>query len=69
MTQPVIARFQFDPADAAHFLEGGREVIEMQFDTVDEIIEYCREFEDAIVDCTANINGRIISLADQPEEE
>jgi len=41
----------------------------MQFDNVDEIIEYCQEFEDAIVDCTAYINGRVVSLSEQPEEE
>lgn len=69
MTQPVIARFRFDPASADHFLDGGREIIEMQFDHVDEIIEYCQEFEDAIVDCTAYINGRVVSLSEQPEEE
>lgn len=69
MAQTVVARFQFDPASASHFLDGGREIIEMQFDNVDEIVEYCQEFEDAIVDCTAYVNGRVISLADQPEED
>lgn len=68
MPLPVVARFQFDPESAPDFIDGGREFIEMQFETVDEVIEYCKDFENAIVDCTAFINGRVVSLADQPEE-
>jgi len=65
--QPVIARFQFFPDRVEEFSFGG-EFVEMQFDDVDEVIEFCQEFEDALVDVTANVNGRIISLAAQPEE-
>jgi hypothetical protein len=65
--QPVIARFQFLPDRVEEFSFGG-EFVEMQFDNVEEIIEFCQEFEDALVDVTANVNGRIISLAAQPEE-
>jgi hypothetical protein len=65
--QPVVARFQFKPDRVEEFSFGG-EFVEMQFDNVDEIIEFCQEFEDALVDVTANVNGRIISLAAQPEE-
>lgn len=65
--QPVIARFQFFPDRVEEFSFGG-EFVEMQFDHVDEVIEFCQEFEDALVDVTANVNGRIVSLAAQPEE-
>lgn len=68
MSQKIVARFQFHPDQAEYFIEGGAQFIEMQFDEVDEIIEYCEEFEGAIIDCTANVNGRIISLAEQPAE-
>ena len=62
----IVARFQFAPEHAEHFIEGGCQFIEMRFDEVEEIIEYCKEFEDAILDCTAYINGRVVSLTDQP---
>lgn len=65
--QPIIARFQFKPNRSEEFaLEG--EFVEMQFDTTEEVVELCEEFKDAIVDVTANVNGRIISLAAQPKE-
>ena len=65
--QPVIARFQFKPDRSEEFALKG-EFVEMQFDTTKEVIELCEEFKDAIVDVTANVNGRIISLATQPRE-
>lgn len=68
MPKSIVARFQFAPEHAEYFVEGGAQFIEMQFDEVDEIIEYCEEFEDAIVDCTAYINGRVVSLAEQPAD-
>ena len=68
MSDVIIARFEFDADEAPHFLDDGKSFTEMQFDTIEEIIEYCQEFEDAIVDCTALINGRVVSLADQPVE-
>ena len=64
---PVVARFQFKPDRVEEFSLGG-EFVEMQFDTTEEVVELCREFESAIVDVTANVNGRIISLAAQPRE-
>jgi len=64
----IVARFQFAPEHAEHFIEGGAQFVEMRFEEVDEIIEYCEEFNDAIVDCTAYVNGRVVSLASQPTE-
>lgn len=68
MPDVIVARFEFDQDEAPLFLEDGKTFIEMQFDSVDEVIEYCTEFENAIIDCTALINGRVVSLADQPTE-
>ena len=64
---PVIARFQFRPERVEEFSFGG-EFVEMQFDEVDEVIEFCEEFDDALLDVTANVNGRIISLSSESEE-
>lgn len=66
---PVIARFQFKPDRAREFVQGDHgEFVEMQFDEVNEVIAYCEAWGDALVDVTANVNGRIINLSSQPEE-
>jgi hypothetical protein len=62
-TPPIVARFQFKPERAAEFSYSS-EFVEMQLDEIEEVIAYCEEFQDALVDCTACVNGRIISLAD-----
>lgn len=65
----VIARFQFKPERAREFVQGDfGEFVEMQFDDVDEVIGYCEAWGDALADVTANINGRIINLSEQPPE-
>jgi hypothetical protein len=66
--QQIIARFQFHQDRAPEFCWPGTNFAEMRFDDVDEIIELCQEFEDALVDVIALVNGRIISLATQPLE-
>lgn len=65
--QPIIARFQFKPNRAEEFAIKS-EFTELQFDTVEEVMELCEEFRAALVDVTANINGRIINLSSQPKE-
>ena len=65
MADFVVARFQFKPDRVEEFSFGG-EFVEMQFDEVEEVIEFCQEFDDALVDVIANINGRIVSLTEQP---
>lgn len=65
----VYARFQFKPDRAAEFSDQGREFVEMRYTDVDEIIADCNEFGDAIVDCTAFVNGKVITLSEQPEVE
>jgi hypothetical protein len=65
----VYARFQFKPDRAAEFSPEGKEFVEVRYTEVDEIITDCKEFGDAIVDCTAFVNGKVITLSEQPEIE
>ena len=64
---PMVARFTFKPDRASDFLEDGQLVTQIEVDTVDEIINYCKEFRDAIVDCNAIINGKAVNLSDFTE--
>lgn len=65
----ITARFTFRPERAGEFLEEpGRLVTQMEFETVDEVMEIVNQFSDALVDCNAIINGQVISLADFSEE-
>lgn len=63
----IIARFQFQPGRASEFCWPGTNFAEMRFDTVEEVIEICEEFQDAIVDVTAIVNNRVVSLSAQPQ--
>lgn len=63
----VIARFQFKPDRAEEFCWPGTQFAEMRFDEPEEVIEFCEEFQDAIVDVTAIVNNRVISLSAQPQ--
>jgi hypothetical protein len=64
----VIARFRFDPEQADAFCwVDGTSVVELQFDTVEEVIEYCEEYADALIDVAALVNGQVIALSDMPE--
>lgn len=64
----VIARFEFLPDRAPEFLEDeGRNFFEGSFDTVEEVVEYCEQFQDALIDVTALVNGRVITLSEQPQ--
>ena len=65
----ITARFTFRPERASEFLdEPGRLVTQMEFGTVDEIMEVVHQFDDALVDVNAIINGKIVSLTDFSEE-
>ena len=65
----ISARFTFRPERAAEFLEEpGRLVTQMEFETVDEVMEIIRQFDDALVDVNAIINGQVINLVDFTEE-
>ena len=65
----ITARFTFHPERAGEFLEEpDRLVTQMEFETVDEIMEVVRQFQDALVDCNAIINGKDVNLTDFTEE-
>ena len=65
----ITARFTFRPERAGEFLEEpGRLVTQMEFETVDEIMEVVHQFDDALVDVNAIINGKVVNLVDFSEE-
>ena len=65
----ITARFTFRPERAGEFLEEpGRLVTQMEFETVDEIMEVVHQFDDALVDVNAIINGKVVNLIDFSEE-
>ena len=64
MSDTVIARFTFKPDRAREFSENGNQVVEMELDSIDEVTEFCEEFETAIIDVQALIDGRVVSLPD-----
>ena len=65
----ITARFTFRPERAGEFLdEPGRLVTQMEFETVDEVMEVVHQFSDALVDVNAIINGKVVSLVDFSEE-
>lgn len=64
----VVARIEFLPKHASAFIEKGigdcqPVFAEMHFDSPEELIEVLKQFEFAIKDCTADVNGRLISLS------
>ena len=67
MTEQIIARFTFKPDRAAEFLfDEGQQVSELQVDTIDEVMDYVLQFDDALIDASAIVNGQVVSLTDFP---
>ena len=67
MAEQIIARFTFKPDRAEEFLfDEGQLVSELQVDTIDEVMDYVLQFDDALVDASAIINGQVVSLTDFP---
>lgn len=67
----ITARFTFRPERAADFLEEpGRLVTQLDFESIEAVMEAVSEFQDALVDVNAIINGQVVNLIDfSPEEE
>ena len=65
---PIVARFTFTPERAGEFLEDDRLVTQQEYETIDEIMEDLHMFGDAVVDCSAIVNGQVVNLSDHPEE-
>ena len=66
---PICARFTFAADRAAEFLDDGQLVTQIDCDTIEEVMEYVYQFGDAILDCNAIVNGKVVNLADGPEED
>jgi len=64
MNDVVITRFTFIPERAAEFSDDGREVVEMALESIAEVQEYAEQFNDALLDVSAIVNGQVISLSD-----
>jgi uncharacterized protein YacL len=58
-----VARIRFTPDSASYFCYGkSQQVVEMKFESVEELIRTVREMERDILDCTAIIDGKVIDL-------
>jgi len=75
MTDPIIARFNFKQSRASEFLDvielDGKEfqptVTELQVEDIEEVMDYVHQFDDALLDCNAIINGKVVNLSDFAE--
>ena len=66
----ITTRFTFRPDRAAEFLEEpGRLVTQIEFESIEAIMEAVTQFGDAIVDANAIINGKVVNLTDYPLED
>lgn len=62
----ILARFEFKPEEAHRFIESSdssQNIIEQIFVSVDDLIETTRAFESYLLDCTALVNGKMLSLS------
>jgi hypothetical protein len=66
----VIARITFKEEVADYWIQQNpksdrvRTVVEIAFETPAALIEQLKEIEDAVVDCVAIVNGKILALTD-----
>lgn len=59
----IIARFEFHPDKMDQFAWNAEQsIVEIAYDNIFDLIQACQEFEDAIKDCTAIIDGEMINL-------
>ena len=59
----IIARFEFKPEQASAFTWAeGQTIVEAVFDDPRDVIQFCKEIEDSLVDCTVFTGSDIISL-------
>lgn len=60
----VIARFQFKPNAADQFCwSATQEIVEMTFEEASEVVAFCKEVEDALVDCTVLVGDQLLVLS------
>ena len=67
-TDPIVARFTFSVDRADEFLEDGQLVTQIDCESIEEVMEYLTQFGDAILDCSAIVNGQVVNLSDNNEE-
>ena len=67
MPDTVLTRFTFDRDRAKEFSEDGREVVEMVLESIDEVMEYADQFQDALKDVHVLINGQVVALSEFPK--
>jgi len=67
--EPIVARFTFLPERASEFLDEGRLVTQIDCDSIEEVMEYVTQFNDALVDANAIVNGQVVNLTDFPAED
>jgi len=59
----ITARIEFKPGRGSDFCpREGQDVIEMKFESVNALIQTLKDFEDAIYNCVASVNGKILDL-------
>lgn len=60
----VIARFQFKPGAADQFCwAANQEIVEMTFADPAEVVQFCKEIEDALIDCTVLLGDKLLVLS------
>ena len=64
MPDTVIPRFTFIPDRASAFSDAGRAVVELALGSIYEVQEFPAQFNDALIDVTAIVNGQVVSLSD-----
>ena len=69
IADPITARFTFKADRAAEFLDEGRLVTQIECDDIEEVMEYVVQFDDALVDCSAIVNGQVVSLSESSKED
>lgn len=59
----IIARFQFKPDVASRFCVGrDQSIVEVLYDDIRELVRFCKQIEDDIIDCVVLDGNRVISL-------
>lgn len=66
---PIVARFTFTVDRAGEFLDEGRLVTQIDCESIEEVMEYLTQFGDAIIDCSAIVNGQVVNLSDNLKED
>lgn len=64
---PIVTRFTFHPERASEFLDDGRLVTQIECENIEEVMMYVTQFQDALVNANAIVNGQVVNLSDFTE--